>query len=175
MQLELVFRLIIRRLQLFVPRLVFNSEGQKLYMEDYLKPYKWTYLKETVFTSNLSKQNSGHFRTTNGISKPRHVFVFFINNANINNQLQNSFLYNTFSVPTDPRTLTQCRILKLETEMNIQEFIINPQKMHREFFAMQCLMFMQAMITKEEHFLIFPISKNCALLFILTRQSRKWI
>ena len=27
------YRLIIRRLQLFVPRLVFNSEGQKLYME----------------------------------------------------------------------------------------------------------------------------------------------
>ena len=104
------YRLIIRRLQLFVPRLVFNSEGQKLYMEDYLKPYKWTYLKETVFTSNLSKQNSGHFRMTNGISKPRHVFVFFINNANINNQLQNSFLYNTFSVSTNPRTLTRCHL-----------------------------------------------------------------
>ena len=104
------YRLIIRRLKLFVPRLVFNSEGQKLYMEDYLKPYKWTYLKDTVFTSNLSTQNSGHFRITNGISKPRHVFVFFINNANINNQLQNSFLYNTFSVSTNPRTLTRCHL-----------------------------------------------------------------
>ena len=41
------YRLIIKRLQLFVPRLVFNSEEQKLYVEDYLKPYKWTYLKET--------------------------------------------------------------------------------------------------------------------------------
>ena len=30
------YRLIIRKLQLFVPRLVFNSEGQKLYMENYL-------------------------------------------------------------------------------------------------------------------------------------------
>ena len=104
------YRLIIRRLQLFVPRLVFNSEGQKLYMENYLKPYKWTYLKETVFTSNLSTQNSGHFRITNGISKPRHVFVFFINNANINSQLQNSFLYNTFSVSTNPRALTRCHL-----------------------------------------------------------------
>ena len=99
------YRLIIRRLQLFVPRLVFNS---KLYMDNYLKPYKWTYLKETVFTSNFSTQNSGHFRITNGISKPRHVFVFFINNANINNQLQNSFLYNTFNVSANPRTLNRC-------------------------------------------------------------------
>ena len=104
------YRYIIQRLQLFVPRLVFNSEGQKLYMENYLKPYKWTYLKENVVTSNLSKQNSGHFRITNGISKPRHVFVFFINNANLENQLQNPFLYNTFSVSTDPRTLTRCHL-----------------------------------------------------------------
>ena len=35
-------------------------------------------------------------------------FVFFINNENLNNQLQNPFLYNTFSVPTNPRTLTRC-------------------------------------------------------------------
>ena len=70
------YRLIIKRLQLFVPRLVFNSEGQKLYMENYLKPYKWTYLKEAVFTSNISTQNSGHFRITNGISKPRRFCIF---------------------------------------------------------------------------------------------------
>ena len=65
-------------------------------MENYLKPHKYIYL------------NSGHFRITNGISKPRHVFVFFINNANINNQLANPFLYNTFSVSANPRTLNRC-------------------------------------------------------------------
>ena len=104
------YRLIIKRLQLFVPRLLFNSEGQKLYTENYLKPYKWTYLKEAVFTSNISTQNSGHFRITNGISKPRHVFIFFINNANINDQRYNPFLYNTFSISTNPRTLTRCHL-----------------------------------------------------------------
>ena len=104
------YRLIITRLQLFVPQLTFNSEGQKLYMENYLKPYKWTYLKEVGFTSNPSSQNSGHFRITNGIKKPRHVFVFIINNDSLNNQLQNPFLYNTFSVSTDPRTLTRCHL-----------------------------------------------------------------
>ena len=104
------YRLIIKRLQLFVPRLIFNSEGQKLYMENYLKPYKWTYLKEAVFTSNISTQNSGHFRITNEISKPRHVFIFSINNANINDQRYNPFLYNTFSISTNPITLTRCHL-----------------------------------------------------------------
>ena len=73
------YRLIILRLQLFVPRLTFNAEGQKLYMENYLKPYKWTYLNENVERSNNSKQKTGHVRITNGISKLRHVFVFMVN------------------------------------------------------------------------------------------------
>ena len=70
------YRLIITRLQLFVPRLVFNSEGQKLYMENYLKPYKWTYLKEVVFTSNVSTQSSGHFRITT--FQNQDMFLYFL-------------------------------------------------------------------------------------------------
>ena len=104
------YRLIITRLQLFVPTLIFSSEGQKMHMANYLKPYKWTYLAETGEKSNSMTQSSGNFRITNGIKKPRHVFVFIINDANFNNQLQNPFLYNTFSVSTDPRTLTRCHL-----------------------------------------------------------------
>ena len=103
------YRLIITRLQLFVPRLIFNSEGQKLYLENYLKPHiKWTYLTETTYNQDMRTQRTGNFRLTNGILKPRHVFIFFINNANLDNQLANPFLYNTFSVSTDRRTLIQC-------------------------------------------------------------------
>ena len=90
--------------------MIFNSEGQKLYMENYLKPYKWTYLKENVFRSNLLKQNSGEFIITNAILKPRHVFVFFINNSSIDNQLQNPFLYDTFKLSTNDVTMTRCHL-----------------------------------------------------------------
>ena len=102
------YRLIVTRLQLYVPRMIFNSEGQKLYLENYLKPHKWTYLTETTYNQDMRTQRTGNFRLTNGILKPRHVFIFFINNANLDNQLSNPFLYNTFSVSTDPRTLDQC-------------------------------------------------------------------
>ena len=101
-------RLIITKLQLFVPRIIFNAEGQKLYLENYLKPHKWTYLTETTYSQNIGQERTGNFRLTNCIPKPRYVFVFFINNANLDNQLANPFLYNTFSVSTDPRTLDQC-------------------------------------------------------------------
>ena len=104
------YRLIITRLQLFIPRLIFNSEGQKLYMEDYLKPYKWTYLKEAVQTMNPTNQIIGHFRITNGIKKPRHVFVFFINNDSLSNQKQNPFLYDTFKLSSNDTTLRRCHL-----------------------------------------------------------------
>ena len=102
------YRLIVTRLQLYVPRMIFNSEGQKLYLENYLKPHKWTYLTETTYNQDMRTQRTGNFRLTNGILKPRHVFIFFINNANLDNQLANPFLYNTFFVSTNPRTLDQC-------------------------------------------------------------------
>ena len=102
------YRLIITRLQLYVPRMIFNSEGQKLYLENYLKPHKWSYLTETTYNQDMRTQRTGNFRLTNGILKSRHVFIFFINNTNLDNQLANPFLYNTFSVSTDPRTLDQC-------------------------------------------------------------------
>ena len=61
--------------------------------------------------SNSSSKRSGHFNITSGISKPRHVFVFIINDANIDSQTANPFLYNTFSVSTDPRTLMNCHLV----------------------------------------------------------------
>ena len=95
------YRVILTRLQLFVPRLTFNSEGQKLYIDNYLKPYKWTYLNEVVERSNNGQQQTGQFRITNGISKPRHVFVWAINSANLEVQTANPFLYTTFDLPNN--------------------------------------------------------------------------
>ena len=94
-------RVILTRFQLFVPRITFNLKGQEIYMENYLKPYNWKYLNEVVERSNNSQQQTGHFRITNAISKPRHVFVFAINTANIDSQTANPFLYNTFNLPNN--------------------------------------------------------------------------
>ena len=79
-------------------------------MSQYLKDRKWTYLRENIERSNSSQQRAGHFRISSGISKPRHVFVFIINDANIDAQTANPFLYNTFSESTDPRTLSNCHL-----------------------------------------------------------------
>ena len=105
-------RVILTRFQLFVPRITFNKKGQEIYLKNYLKPYKWKYLNEVVERSNNSQQQTGHFRITNAISKPRHVFVFAINTANIDSQTANPFLYNTFALTTAnanvPANISRC-------------------------------------------------------------------
>ena len=103
-------RVILTKLQLIVPRITFNSEGQSIYMSKFLKPYKWMYLRENIERSNSTTQRSGHFKISSGISKPRHVFVFIINDASIDSQTSNPFLYDTFNVSTDPRSLINCHL-----------------------------------------------------------------
>ena len=104
-------RVVVTKMQLLVPRITFNSEGQSLYASKFITNKKWTYMREEIMRSNSSQQRSGHFNITSGISKPRHVFVFIINDANINAQTANPFLYNTFSVSTDPRGLQNCHLV----------------------------------------------------------------
>ena len=93
-------RVMIMRMQLIVPRITFNSEGQTLYIQQFLKPKKCTYLRENVERSNSMTQRTG---ISSGISKPRHVFVFVINDAATEAQTANLFLYNTFSVANDQK------------------------------------------------------------------------
>ena len=61
-------RVVITRMQLYVPRITFNSEGQSSYMSQYLKSHKWTYLRENIKRSNSSRQRPGQFRSSTGIS-----------------------------------------------------------------------------------------------------------
>ena len=161
-------RVVITRLQLFVPRLVFNSEGNKIYMSEYLKPYKWTYLNEVVESNIANNQRVGNFRITNGISKPRHVFVFIINTANIESQTANPFLYNTFSVSTDPRTLDRC-YLEVGNGNEYPDIHYKPSTdPSRVFRDVMGYMFMPTMIFKVVLFLIEVILRICFRLSILT-------
>ena len=45
---------IVTKMRLVIPRLIFNGSGQKLYNERFLVPRKWTYLKEKIEISTTS-------------------------------------------------------------------------------------------------------------------------
>ena len=41
-------KVIFTKLRLWVPKIIFNEDGLKAYLEDYLKPKKWIYLRRLV-------------------------------------------------------------------------------------------------------------------------------
>ena len=156
-------RVVITRMQLYVPRETFNSEGQSSYMSQYLKNHKWTYLRENIERSNSSRQRAGHFRISTGISKPRHVFVFIINDATIDAQTANPFLYNTFSVSTYPIVTW-----KSETVTNTPRYITHQLLIWPESLGMCWNMFTKIMNTVRGHYLINLILVSCFHSYIST-------
>ena len=91
-----VCRVIITKLQLYVPQSTLITK---------MSPK--SYLNEYVTNPTDLRQREGNFRITNEVSKPRHVFIFIVNNANINSQTANPFLYQTFNVANNQK-LRQC-------------------------------------------------------------------
>ena len=100
-------RVVLSKFQLIVPRIVFNADGKSLYISEYLNTRKWTYLRELVERGDSTQQKTGSFRISTAINKPRHVFVYIINDVNDASQTANKFLYNTFNVVND-KTLNSC-------------------------------------------------------------------
>ena len=84
--------------------------GTSLYTSQYLKPHKWTYEREMVERSNSTKQRVGTFKIMSGINRPRHVFIWFLNDASDNAQAENPFLYNTFNINKN-RPLVSCHLV----------------------------------------------------------------
>ena len=91
-------RVVVTGMQLFIPRIVFTAEGNKMYMERYMKPHKWNYLREEIYSSNSGRQQTGTFKITSAIERPRDIFVWILNDARKASQTQNPFMFDTFNV-----------------------------------------------------------------------------
>ena len=91
-------RYIITKWILWVPEMIFNSKGDSLYLSKYLDNHTWTYLKEHVVVSPSSQQRQATFKISQGLRKPRHVFIWALNEAKMENQEQNMFLCNTYNI-----------------------------------------------------------------------------
>ena len=103
-------KVIITKLRLWCPKIKFNGAGAKLYLENYLKPKKWTFLNETI-KSLQTNAISGSFRISVGVSKPRHVFIWVVPAASYNSQERNIFTFKTFSIGTNNRYFSNASLL----------------------------------------------------------------
>ena len=118
-------RVIIKRLQLYIPKLTFNAEGQKLYMENYLKPYKWTFLNEVIHTSNNLQQQTGHNTELQPLFQNHAMYLFGLSTQQELTHKQPIHLYMILLVIYQTMLTYHDVISRLEMEMNILIFIIN--------------------------------------------------
>lgn len=91
-------RIIVTRFLLWVPKIAFNSFGKQTFFDEYLKPHTWSYLKERLGISPGGQQKQATFKLTSSIRKLRRVFIRALNDAKFNDQTQNMFIFNTYTI-----------------------------------------------------------------------------
>ena len=69
-------KVIITKLRLWAPKIIFNDTSLKTYLDDYQQPKTWTYHKEHHEIKQSNATNDA-FRISSGIRKPRHVYLFY--------------------------------------------------------------------------------------------------
>ena len=102
-------KVVITKMRLWCPKIIFNGLGMKEYTEKYLKPKKWTYLREHHEISQTTATNS-FFRISTGIRRPRHVLLWVVPTASYSNQEHNIFTFDTFSIGANNRYFTKAQL-----------------------------------------------------------------
>ena len=113
-------RVVVRKFELWVPTLQFTSVGQKLVNENFLKPAKWKFLKETIRPSTAIRDASGMWQITPGIKNAKHVFVWLQRSIKSNAYTGNPYIFDTFklNVGNNNSYLATCRL-----QLGANEFI----------------------------------------------------
>ena len=90
-------KVILTKLRLWAPKIIFNEEGLKAYLAEYLKPKTWIYHKEHQEIKQSGATNDA-FRVTTGIRRPRHVFIWAVPTLSYNNQGANIFTFGISNI-----------------------------------------------------------------------------
>ena len=93
-------KVIITKLRLWAPKIIFNEDGLKAYLADYLKPKTWIYQKEHHEIKQSGATNDA-FRISARIRRPRHVFIWAVPTLAYNNQAANIFTFGLNKVGGD--------------------------------------------------------------------------
>ena len=90
-------KVILTKLRLWVPKIIFNGISLKKYLEDHLKPKKWIYQKEHHEIKQSGATNDS-FRISTGIRRPRHVFIWAVPSLSYDNQGAKIFTFGISNI-----------------------------------------------------------------------------
>ena len=131
-------KIIVSKLRLWCPKLIFNAEGLKLYRSDYMKPKKWPYLAEYFYKFTRAGDNRGDMvRLVTSIRKPRHVYILTVPEASYATQTANIFVFDTNSIGNqDPKVYFSRAQLVVNNSKYYPELSINANEKTKLYRAL---------------------------------------
>ena len=127
-------KVIVTKMRLWCPKIIFNGLGMKEYTEKYLKPKKWIYLMEHLESTPTTATNS-FFRISTGIRRPRHVLVWVVPTASYSSQEHDIFTYKTFAIGANQRYFSKAQ-LEVNSSMHYPQLEMTAQEESRLYRAL---------------------------------------
>ena len=127
-------KVIVTKMRLWCPKIIFNGLGMKEYTEKYLQPKKWFYLMEHQESTQTTAINS-FFRISTGIRRPRHVLVWVVPTASYSSQEHDIFTFKTFSIGANQRYFSKAQ-LEVNSSIHYPQLQMTAQEESRLYRAL---------------------------------------
>ena len=93
-------RVVVTKFHLFLPRMIPKASAYKEFIEDFLKPTKWTYMKDLYNQSARTRAVQNEFRINTSLKNVKHVFIYFQRSNPPNNEEseRTPYIFDTFKL-----------------------------------------------------------------------------
>jgi len=107
-------RVVVTEFYLWLPRMVPKDIAYNDFLKDFLKPIKWTYMKDMYIQSANTRTVENVFQISPAIENVRHVFIY-LQRANAPNNQESErtpYIFNTFKLNAadNNSSLASCRL-----------------------------------------------------------------
>ena len=107
-------RVVVTQFLLWVPRMLPKDSEYSDYIKDFLKPIKWTYMKDMYVESADTRTVSNTFQISPSIDNVKHVFIYLqrVNPPNNEESERTPYIFNTFKLNSanNNSSLASCRL-----------------------------------------------------------------
>ena len=107
-------RVVVTRLYLWLPRLTPKDSVYGEFVKDFLKPTKWTYMKDMYIQSADTRAVQNMFQISPAIDNVKHVFIYLqrTNGPNNTESERTPYIFDTFKLNSANAnsSLTSCRL-----------------------------------------------------------------
>ena len=107
-------RVVVTRIYLWLPRLIPKDSVYSEFVKDFLKPTKWTYMKDMYMESANTRAVQNMFQISPAIDNVKHVFIYLqrTNGPNNEESERTPYIFDTFKLNSadDNSSLASCRL-----------------------------------------------------------------